>query len=583
MAVVRRVVLGSLIALLVAAGMPGSATPAAAADSPETVTVAAAADSSVLARSASSNLGSAASLTVDGSPVETSYLKFDLSALAGRTVTKAVLQVRSAGNASVGVQNVRLITDDSWTERGITYSNRPALGQAVGSLSAARSNTAHAIPLTTAPLQPELGHMLSLGLDSSSGDGLDLHSRETATPPQLVLTLSAAGAVTGTAPAPAPVASFTASAVSGPAPFAVAFTDTSTGSPTSWQWQFGDGGSSTQQNPTHTYHIAGYYLVTLVVSNGPGAPSTAAQSVTVEVPSPGPNRPTASFTASPESGSWPLRVSFTDTSTNSPTSWEWSFADGSTSTERNPTHTFATAASYPVRLVASNADGASEPVTRWIIVREPPTGGVIIVQESSSAVSLSSATVTVPRPAGLADGDVLIASINADDAPAMGAAPAGWEPVVNPLSMGTSARLFAYHRVVADASAEPSSYTWRLARAVKWNAAMTAYSGVDNGTPFDTAASTAVQTGRTTSLAVPGVTTVTPGALLVGGIGSNTAVMNINSASGWGETVKAGGGQVTSLAYQTRSTVGDTGTARWSINPAEQAAGWIRGLRPAAG
>jgi PKD repeat protein len=429
--------------------------------------------------------------------------------------------------------------------------------------------------------------MLSLGLDSTSGDGLDLHFRETATAPRLVLTLSAPGADAGTAPAPAPasapVASFTVSAVSGPAPFEVAFTDTSTGSPTSWQWQFGDGGSSTQQNPTHTFHIAGYYLVTLFVPNGSGAPSTAVQSVTVEVPSPGPDRPTASFTASPESGNWPLRVSFTDTSTNSPSSWEWSFADGSTSTERNPTHTFATAASYPVRLVASNADGASEPVTRWIIVREPPTRGEIIVQRSSTAVSLSSTAVDVPRPAGLADGDVLIASINADDAPSMGAVPAGWSPVIDPLSMVSSARLFAFYRVVADASAEPSSYAWRLGRAVKWNAVMTSYSGVDSGTPFDTAASTAVQTSRGTSLAVPGVTTVTPGALLVGGIGSNTAGMNLNSASGWGESVKAGGGQVTSLAYQTRPTVGATGTARWSINPAEQAAGWLRGLRPAAG
>jgi PKD repeat protein len=387
-----------------------------------------------------------------------------------------------------------------------------------------------------------------------------------------------------TNPPSAPAASFTASAVSGSAPLEVAFTDTSTGSPTSWLWQFGDGGSSTQQNPTHTFHLAGYHLVTLVASNGAGATSSAVQSLTVTVPSPGPDRPAASFTATPESGSWPLRVSFTDTSTNSPTSWEWSFADGSTSTERNPTHTFATAAYYPVRLVASNADGASEPVTRWIIVREPPTAGQIIVQTSSEAVSRSSTTVvSVPRPPGLVDGDVLIASINADDAPPMAAVPAGWEPVVDPLTMGSSARMFVYYRVVADASAEPSSYTWRLGDAVTWNAAMTAYSGVDNGTPFDTAASTAVQTRRVTSLSVPGVTTVTPGVLLVGGVGSNTAAINVNAPSGWGESIKPGGAQVTELAYQTRPTAGATGTARWSINPAEQAAGWLRGLRPATG
>ena len=397
-------------------------------------------------------------------------------------------------------------------------------------------------------------------------------------------TLSAGGGEGGPKASSVPTSWFTVPVGSGPAPFEVPFTDASTESPTSWRWAFGDGSSSTQRNPTHTYALPGYYTVTLIASNEAGAGSTATQVLTVSPPLPGPNRPTASFTASPDSGSWPLRVSFTDTSTNSPTSWEWSFADGSTSTEQNPTHTFATAAYYPVRLVASNADGASDPVNGWIIVREPPAAGVIIVQTFNKAVSPSPTTdVSVPRPPGLVDGDVLIASITADATPSMAAVPAGWTPVVDPLTMGSRARLFGYYRVVADASAEPSSYTWRLGTAVPWNAAMTAFSGVDNGTPFETAASTAVQTRRMTSLTVPGVTTVTPGALLVGGVGSDSAVLNVNSGSGWGETAKGGGGQVTGLAYMTRPTAGPTGPTHWVMNPAEQAAGWVRGLRPAAG
>lgn len=51
----------------------------------------------------------------------------------------------------------------------------------------------------------------------------------------------------------------------------VTFTDNSNGSPTSWLWDFGDGNTSTQQNPTHTYSTAGTYTVTLTATNGFGS------------------------------------------------------------------------------------------------------------------------------------------------------------------------------------------------------------------------------------------------------------------------------------------------------------------------
>ncbi len=56
---------------------------------------------------------------------------------------------------------------------------------------------------------------------------------------------------------------------SSPAPAqTVQFTDTSTGSPASWQWNFDDGGTSTDQNPSHIFAEAGAYSVTLTASNG---------------------------------------------------------------------------------------------------------------------------------------------------------------------------------------------------------------------------------------------------------------------------------------------------------------------------
>ena len=45
------------------------------------------------------------------------------------------------------------------------------------------------------------------------------------------------------------------------------FTDLSSGNPTSWLWDFGDGNTSTQQNPTHTYTNAGTYNISLSINN----------------------------------------------------------------------------------------------------------------------------------------------------------------------------------------------------------------------------------------------------------------------------------------------------------------------------
>ncbi len=65
----------------------------------------------------------------------------------------------------------------------------------------------------------------------------------------------------------APTASFTASPRNGTAPLAVVFSDQSSNNPINWQWDFGDGDTSTEQNPSHTYSDEGTYTVTLTASN----------------------------------------------------------------------------------------------------------------------------------------------------------------------------------------------------------------------------------------------------------------------------------------------------------------------------
>jgi plastocyanin len=77
-------------------------------------------------------------------------------------------------------------------------------------------------------------------------------------------------------PSGLPVAAFTFSPASPQAGAGVAFTDASTGA-ASWSWDFGDGSSSTQQNPTHSYAAPGSYTVVLRVSNARGVSIVASR------------------------------------------------------------------------------------------------------------------------------------------------------------------------------------------------------------------------------------------------------------------------------------------------------------------
>ena len=117
-----------------------------------------------------------------------------------------------------------------------------------------------------------------------------------------------------------PVANFTGNPTIGAAPLAVAFTDSSSNIPTAWSWTFGDTTTSTVQNPSHTYSSNGAYTVALTAYNQYGN-NTNTKTNYINVGNP----PVANFSGTPTSGSAPLTVSFTDSSTNSPTAWSWSF------------------------------------------------------------------------------------------------------------------------------------------------------------------------------------------------------------------------------------------------------------------
>jgi PKD repeat protein len=81
------------------------------------------------------------------------------------------------------------------------------------------------------------------------------------------------------------------------------------------------------------------------------------------------NSSEAAFSATPSPATAGIVVSFTDASTNSPTSWSWDFGDGKrTSWQRNPKYIYATAGTYSVTLQATDASGSSSTASMSITV-----------------------------------------------------------------------------------------------------------------------------------------------------------------------------------------------------------------------
>jgi len=133
---------------------------------------------------------------------------------------------------------------------------------------------------------------------------------------------------------------------------------------TGWSWDFGDGNSSTQTNPAHTYGAAGTYTVTLVVtaSNGQADPEVKVNYITVNP------TPTASFTTSTNGCVLPVAVTFNNTSSGG-TSYAWNFGNTQTSTLQSPPAVnYTTAGTYNVSLIVTNSFGCKDTVTQALVV-----------------------------------------------------------------------------------------------------------------------------------------------------------------------------------------------------------------------
>ncbi len=186
-----------------------------------------------------------------------------------------------------------------------------------------------------------------------------------------------------------PIAQFTHDTVCLGVP--TSFTDQSAvtgGTITGWNWAFGDGNTSTQQNPQNTYATAGTFTTTLIVTSNDGCLDTVTSVVTVIA------NPVASFTAPGVCDL--LAMQFTDGSTPAPSQWSWNFGDGNTSTQQNPSHTYAGPGTYNVKLVITAGSGCMDSITQPVTIYPLPQPNFTFTDDCANQAINFTNTSTIP-------------------------------------------------------------------------------------------------------------------------------------------------------------------------------------------
>lgn len=151
----------------------------------------------------------------------------------------------------------------------------------------------------------------------------------------------------------------------------------------SYQWDFGDGATSTEAAPTHTYTEDGTYTVTLTAINACGS-ATVSELITISTP------PVAGFTTSGSQGCVPFSVQFTNASTNNATGLEWVFPGGNpaASTAANPVVVYSAPGIYWAQLKVTNGQG-TDSIAQMISVGQAPDASFDITVDGNQITGQS--------------------------------------------------------------------------------------------------------------------------------------------------------------------------------------------------
>jgi formylglycine-generating enzyme len=171
--------------------------------------------------------------------------------------------------------------------------------------------------------------------------------------------------------------SFTATPITGWAPLTVTLNGTtygdSDGTISNYSWSSSDGQSATGATAAMLFNNAGSYTITLTVTDSNGLVSSRSQTVTAEANQP----PTASFTATPTTGSIPVPLTIVlDGTTSSDSdgriaSYYWSSSDGQSATEASSTLLFNSAGTYTITLTVTDNNGLTNSSSQTVMVEAP--------------------------------------------------------------------------------------------------------------------------------------------------------------------------------------------------------------------
>jgi PKD repeat protein len=165
------------------------------------------------------------------------------------------------------------------------------------------------------------------------------------------------------------------------------FFDESRGTITTRSWSFGDGATSNASVATHVYASSGTYPVTLNVT-GPGGTSFITHNVTVSGPI------AALFSFTPANPTTSDTLQFTDLSGGAPTGWSWTFGDGTSSTQQNPSKKYNAQGTYSVSLTVTR-NGTSATTARELTVAGTTPGTIPVTAQFDATPLTASPGQTV--------------------------------------------------------------------------------------------------------------------------------------------------------------------------------------------